>query len=189
MPRRKDPQSELKEQLEEDENLLWTGQPKQGIVFRTSDIFMIPFSIIWFAFACSWMVGAFHFGGIFFIFGIPFVIIGLIFVLGRFLIDKTQRSKTSYGITENRVLIKSGIFSNSIKSINLKTLSDIELTEKSDGTGTIFVGPKNPYNFWGGGMDWWPGMKSSPQLELIPNARKVYQKIIEIQNSKSDSKV
>jgi len=177
-------QSELREHLNQDEHLLWTGTPKSGIVFRTADLFLIPFSIIWCGFAVVWVVMASSGSGVFALFGVPFVIIGLIFVFGRFFIDAKQRENTVYGFTEDRILIKSGIFSKKIKSLNIKTLSDIEMTEKKDGTGTISFGPKNPMMIWGSGMNWWPGMKTNPQLEMIQNARNIYSQIIQIQNAK-----
>lgn len=36
--------SELQDYLDKNEKLLWTGQPRKGIVFSAADIFMIPFS-------------------------------------------------------------------------------------------------------------------------------------------------
>ncbi len=179
-------QSELREHLDRDESLLWTGKPKAGIVFRSEDIFLIPFSIVWCGFAISWLVIAAQADVFFALFGVPFVIVGLIFACGRFIIDPKHRENTTYGITENRILIKSGVFSINIKSLNIRTLSDIELSEKPNGTGTISIGPKNPFMFWGSGISWWPGMKMNPQLQLIPNARKVYNKIIEIQNQRTN---
>ena len=182
----KNAQSELRGHLDKDENLLWSGTPKTGITFRKSDIFIIPFSLLWCGFAIFWLSSVISMGApiFFIIWGIPFVIVGLIFVFGRFIIDAKQRQNTYYGLTENRIIIKSGVFSKSVKSLNIKTLSDIELSEKGDGTGTISIGPNNPFNLWGSGMSWWPGMKTSPKLELIKNARYVYNQIIEIQNKK-----
>ena len=177
-------QSELTQHLDTNETLLWTGQPKKGIIFRTADIFLIPFSLLWCGFAIFWVIGASQAGGLFALFGVPFVIIGLIFVFGRFIIDSKQRENTFYGITKERIVIKSGVFSKSIKSLNIKTLSDIEYTEKNDGSGTVSIGPKNPMMMWGNGMNWWPGVKSTPQLDLIPEVRKVYNQIIEIQKQK-----
>lgn len=173
-------QSELRPHLENDENLLWTGKPKSGVVFRQADIFLIPFSVLWCGFAIFWVIMASQ-AGIFALFGIPFVIIGLIFVFGRFIIDSKQRENTTYGLTEDRIIIKSGITSKKIKSLNIRTLSDIEYSEKNDGSGTISFGPKNPMMILGNGMNWWPGIKANPQLDLIPNVRKVYSQIIELQ--------
>ena len=176
--------SKLREHLDGNETLLWAGKPKSGITFRTADFFLIPFSILFCGFAIFWVKIASQGSAIFALFGIPFVIVGLIFVFGRFIIDSKQREHTIYGLTENRILIKSGVFSKKIKSLNIKTLSHIELNEKANGRGTISIGPTNPYLIWGNGMSWWPGMKTNPQLEMIQNARKVYNQIVEIQNKK-----
>ncbi len=175
--------SELGEHLEREEKLLWTGKPKTGIIFRAADIFMIPFSLLWLGFAIVWTIMAAQGAGIFALFGVPFLIIGFIFAFGRFIIDAKQRGNTIYGLTENRIIIKSGVFSKNIKSLNIRTINHIELNEKGDGTGTILIEPKNPFMIWGSGMNWWPGMSMSPQLELIKDARKVYRQIIEIQNN------
>lgn len=179
----RDLKSELKHHLGNNENLIWTGQPKTGLVFRSADIFLIPFSLLWCGFAIFWFVSAVSMGAPFFfsLFGLPFVIIGLFFVFGRFIIDAKQRENTMYGLTEERIIIKSGIFNKSVKSLNIRTLTDIEYTEKNDGSGTISIGPKNPMMIWGNGMNWWPGMKSNPQLDLIQDVRKVHNQIIELQ--------
>lgn len=39
-------ENELRPDLGSDEKLVWTGKPKTGIVFRSSDVFLIPFSIL-----------------------------------------------------------------------------------------------------------------------------------------------
>ncbi len=178
--------TELQQHLDTNEKLIWAGRPKTGIVFRTSDIFLIPISLIWCGFAIFWFLKALTSGAPFFfpMFGIPFIIIGLIFVFGRFIIDAKHRERTYYGLTDDRIIIKSGVYKKSIKSFNIRTLSDIEYDEKSDGSGTIHIGPKNPMMIWGNGMSWWPGIKATPSLDLIQDVRKVYNKIIEIQRSK-----
>lgn len=175
--------NELKDNLDNNENLIWTGQPKKGIIFRSSDIFLIPFSLLWCGFAIFWFTTVLTSGAPFFfvLFGIPFVIVGLNFVFGRFIIDAKQRASTIYGLTEHRIIIKSGIFTKSIKSLNIKTISDIEYEEKSDGSGTINIGPQNPMVNWGNGINW--GSGKTPSLDFIQDVRKVYNKIIEIQKS------
>jgi hypothetical protein len=178
--------TELQEHLDTNEKLIWTGQPKKGIVFRTADIFLIPFSLLWCGFAIFWFTTAISSGAPFFfaMFGIPFVVIGLIFVFGRFIIDAKQRENTFYGLTDDRIIIKSGVYKKTIKSLNIRTLSDIEYDEKNDGSGTINIGPKNPMMIWGNGMNWWPGIKAIPSLDLIQDVRQVYKKITEIQKAK-----
>jgi hypothetical protein len=177
----------LQEYLDPNEKFIWTGQPKKGIVFRTADLFLIPFSLFWCGFAVFWFVTALTSGAPFFfaMFGIPFVIVGLIFVFGRFIIEAKQREFTFYGLTDHRIIIKSGVYKRSFKSLNISTISEIEYDEKSDRSGTITIGPKNPMMMiWGNGLNWWPGLKAAPSLDMIQDVRMVYNKIIEIQRTR-----
>ncbi len=175
--------SELQEHLDINERLIWTGQPKKGIVFRTADIFLIPFSVLWCYFSILWEISVFSTDTpLFFkLWDIPFILVGLISLFGRFIIDAKQRENTFYGLTDYRIIIKSGVFKKSIKSLNVRTLPEIEYEEKHDGSGTIYIGPKKPIMIWGNGINWWPRVKPTPSLNLIQNVRQVYKKIIEIQ--------
>jgi len=183
----------IKNELSENEQLIWAGQPKQGIVFRSSDIFMIPFSIMWGGFAIFWEITAllttskakdapFFFDIIFPLFGLPFVIIGLYLIFGRFIVDAKRREKTYYGLTDKRIIIISGIFSQKVKSMNLRTLTDLSLSEKTNGTGTITFGPTNPMSWWFGGLHW-PGMSQPLSYEMINEVKNVYEKIREAQET------
>lgn len=191
-----DPHSEITRELDSDEKLLWSGRPRHGILFRSYDIFMIPFSIFWLGFAIFWMVGASgalwasdgesevtSFNYIFPLFGLPFVAIGLYMAIGRFWVDKAMREKTAYGVTNQRVIIRSGLFSRSVQSLNLRTLSDVSLKEKNDGSGTVNLGPSNPMYGMFEGMNWWPGMVQyqPPSFDSIPDAKSVYNIIREQQ--------
>jgi len=177
---------ELQTYLDKNEKLLWTGQPKRGIFFKSSDIFVIPFSLIWCGFAIFWVFMTASFGAPFFftLFGVPFILIGLYIVFGRFIFDAKQRANTFYGLTEDRIIIKSGINRKTIKSLNIKALTDIEYSEKSDGSGTISFGSKNVFEAWNNSMSIGSGNKGIPSLEFIDDVRKVYNKIIEIQRNK-----
>jgi len=141
------------------ERLLWAGRPQQGIIFRSSDVFLIPFSFLWCGFAIFWEFNVLTTGAPFFfkLWGIPFVVVGLYLVAGRFIADVKQREKTYYGITDDRVVIVSGLFQRKIKTLNLQNISDISLTERSNGRGTITFGPTPPFFAWFGGSSW-PGM-------------------------------
>ncbi len=136
-------ESELSPNLSSDEKLIWAGKPKTGIIFRSSDVFLIPFSLLWCGFTVFWETSVIASGAPFFfkIWGIPFVLAGLYITGGRFFIDAKKRANTVYGITSDRIIIKSGIFNQSIKSLNIRTLTDITIDQKSDNSGTVTLGP------------------------------------------------
>jgi hypothetical protein len=99
-------------------------------------------------------------------------------VIGRFLVDQKQREKTTYGITNEQVLIVSGVLRRAVKSLNLRTLSDVTMTERGDGSGSIAFGPTHPYTWWMQGMGWWPGVPVSPGFDRIPDVKGVYETLL-----------
>jgi len=166
------------ELLGPDERLLWSGQPRQGLILRSTDAAAIPFSIFWTAFSAFWTLMALRSSEkIVPLFGIPFLAIGLYLLIGRFFVDSWQRARTRYGLTTQRVLIVSDLFRRSIKSLNLRTLSDVTLTERSNGTGTITFGPAMPQWPYRGVQI--PGMSAgmAPSFDQIPDARAVFDQI------------
>ena len=176
---------EAQEYLQHDllpgEKLLWTGRPATGIKLRTSDIFFIPFSILWFGFAIFWEAGVLSGGPSFFaIWGIPFICVGFYVTIGRFFYDKKMREKTVYGITPDRIIINSGVFTTTVESFNIRILSNISIDEKSDGSGTIKLGSND--HPWGElAIGGWRGNKKIPALEFIQNVRNVYNLILQQQ--------
>lgn len=111
----------------------------------------------------------------FMLWGLPFVAIGLHFIFGRFLIDAKQRASAFYGVTNQRVIIVSGVVSKKVKSLNLRTLSDLSLDDKGTGKGSTSFGGSSMPSWWAGGMAW-PGMPSpAPAFEFIENPRAVFE--------------
>ena len=174
----------VESQLSPNERLLWSGQPRQGLFLRAADAYLIPFSVLWGGFAIFWESSVILGGAPFFfmLWGVPFVLVGLYMIIGRFFVDAKQRSKSYYGVTNERVIIVSGLFSRKVKSLNLRTLTDVSLDEKSDGSGTITFGATNPMSWWSGGMSFpgW-GQQSTPSFELILEAKQVYEIIRDAQ--------
>jgi len=180
-----DLENELRQNLSSGEKLIWTGKPRTGIMLRSSDIFLIPFSLLWGGFAVFWESSVLATDAPFFfkLWGIPFVLAGIYMIIGRFFIDAKKRENTIYGITTDRIVIKSGVFSTDIKSLNIKTLSDITINQKSDNSGTITLGPTDMRYSMMQGMEW-PGNKQPPKLEFIDDVKSVYDKIIDLQRQK-----
>jgi len=175
---------EITRSLEGGESLLWTGVPRQGLFLRAADVLMIPFSLIWGGFAFFWEWGVLHSAAPFFfrLWGIPFVAAGVYIILGRFFADSYARSKTCYGLTDRRVLVRSGVFSRATNSLPLRTLNGITLRERADGTGTISFGTPNPFSSWYAGSSW-PGMGryQVPSFDQIPDVKRVHDQILEAQ--------
>lgn len=176
----------LGEYLETGESLLWAGVPKQGVILRSIDVFMIPFSIFWCGFAIFWVLSAFKTtdSPFFALFGVPFVLVGFYMVAGRFFVDSRARANTYYGLTDRRVLIVSGLFSRTIKSLPLATLHDLSVKEKIDRSGTIMFGRPHPFAGWYEAMPW-PGTEQyqTPSFELIEDAQRVHEKVLEAQRA------
>ncbi len=83
-----------------------------------------------------------------------------------------MRKTTAYGVTSERVIVVSTFPGRTVKSVTLRSLSDISLAEQPDGSGTIMRGP--PMNYaW--------SRQSIPVLEGIRQARSVYETIREAQ--------
>ncbi|HEY1792473.1 MAG TPA: hypothetical protein VGG34_06110 [Opitutaceae bacterium] len=175
--------------LEPGERLLWTGQPQAGVRLRRTDLVQIPFSLLWGGFAFFWEYAALTdsrgahaarhqdiFVDLFPLFGIPFVLAGLYLIFGRFFYDAWARSRTYYGITSTRVVIAKHLFSLQVKSLQLRTLSDVTLDQRGDGSGSITFG-SGSRNWWRGSG--WPGGRrdSAPAFELIERAASVYETI------------
>lgn len=173
-------------ELEAGEQLLWAGRPLQGIRLRRSDLFMIPFSLLWggFAFFWEWTVMQENGPLVAQLFGLPFVLVGLYMIAGRFFLEAKQREKTFYGISNERLIIASGLCRKRVTSLNLATLSNISLTEESNGSGTITFGPSSLVGPWFGRMPW-PGAESflGPSFDLLEDAKAIYQRIRDAQKA------
>jgi hypothetical protein len=173
----------VRAQLESGEQLIWSGQPRQGLLLRPSDAFMIPFSLLWGGFAIFWEVSVILTGApiFFWLFGIPFVLIGLYLIFGRFFTDARTRAATFYGVTNDRIIITSGKHGTRVQSLSLSTLGDITLDERADGSGTITFAAVSPLGRMGN-FGAWPGVGATrgavpPSFEMIPQAKKVYEMI------------
>jgi hypothetical protein len=174
---------EIARELSVDEHLLWSGVPRQGIQLRPSDAFLIPFSLLWGGFALFWetSVLATHAPWFFKLWGIPFVVMGIYLVFGRFLVDSMQRERIAYGLTSTRAIIVSGLMARSVKSLQLRALADVTLTERPDQSGTITLGTPSPYAMGYGRS--WPGARLTPAFEMIEDAKRVYARIREAQQA------
>lgn len=169
----------LDSQLSPGESLLWSGHREPAFSFD------LPMPML-FLLACShWAlpfcnVGVWNsdFPPLFRYFGIIPLIYGVYFLVGRFFVDAWQRSKTYYGVTNHRVIIVFGIFSPTVQSLNLGTMSEISLSERPDLSGTITFGPTDDVSDWKSRLPFKTTMQEPPVypiLDSIQNAKHVYE--------------
>ncbi len=165
------------------EDLRWSGVPKQGLLLRFSDLWMVPFSLAWGGFALFWefqAIQTYRQGTApealpMALFGIPFVLIGLYLIVGRFFFDAYRRKHTFYGLTDRRVIIVSGRLRQKVTSLPRESLLEVTLSEHVGGRGTIVFGRDAPLQLHGGRYIRGP---RAPRFELIENAQQVYQQIM-----------
>jgi hypothetical protein len=179
------PERRIASELASSEKVLWSGTPRQGLMLRPADALMIPFSLLWGGFAVFWEYSVVKGGAPFFftLWGIPFVAIGLYIIVGRFFTDSALRRRTYYAVTNERIIIVSGLFKETVKSLSLRNLSDMSLSTRPDGSGTITLGPTSIQSWFAGSG--WPGAgQNAPQtLEGIPNVRMVHEIIRQAQRA------
>ncbi len=155
------------------------------MLLRAEDAWLIPFALIWCFFALPGALSRVISGG-FFLFDLLFLVVGLYFLVGRFLVDMWLRARTYYGLTEGRALIVTRGFSERLHAVQLRSLSDLRLTMRRGGTGTIELGKPKFSLFaprtsratpWLGAGQYLP-----PAFEAIPDARHVYDMIVQMQH-------
>ena len=185
-------QDPVQAELGSDEQVLWTGAPKTGLRLRPSDAVLIPFSLIWGGFAIFWeytVINQTRSKGsgvpaeFLELWGIPFVLVGLYFIFGRFFMDAYVRARTRYAVTNQRVLIVTSLRSRQVKSLSLRTLSEMSIRERPDGSGTITFGPEPPANQFalrGSGGN----SKGPPVFEFVDDVRAVHDVIRRAQESR-----
>ena len=182
--------SSIERELNSGERLLWKGRPPGGFRLRSTDAFMIPFSLFWSGIVFSAALAAFNQPAqkaavgpsLFFL--IPFLLIGLYMLIGRFFVDAMMRARTEYAVTNRRAIIVSGFFSRNVKSIDLKTTSEIAISERSDKSGTITFGatPFGAINMNRYSWSFNP-TAGTPAFEMIDDVRGVYRTIEQVRNA------
>jgi hypothetical protein len=103
-----DDHARLQAVLRPDEQLLWLGRPDPRLWFTGADVFLVPFSVLWCAFATLFEVAESRGGAFFAALGVPFIAAGLYLVVGRFFYKHYRKKRTVYGVTTQRALVAVG---------------------------------------------------------------------------------
>jgi len=179
------PPPEITDVLDRGERVIWSGQPRQGLMLRGIDGFAIPFALLWTSIpligALTAMAGPK--GNAFALLPtVPFVLIGLYLLIGRFFVDAAQRRRTDYALTGERIVIVSGLVSRSVRSLALRSLEQVDMSERASGQGTITFGRSAFGSF---ALPGWPGMKGyqPPMFEMIPDVAAVAKLVRDAQRA------
>jgi len=128
-----------------DETVRWTGEPPTGLLWRTSDFALVPFSLMWGGFALFWESMVISSGAplVMMLFGVPFVLIGLYLIAGRFVWDANVRARTRYAVTDRAAYVVVSGIGGSMRRYAGAALGEVQVERKDDGSGTLRFGPNS----------------------------------------------
>ncbi len=166
----------ISSQLQDGEQLLWSGRPRQGLLLQNTDIIVIPTTLLFSGFIFYWEyeVVTTHQFWVLQLWGIPFVLLALFLVIGRFFIDAAVRGKTYYGLTDRRIV---SVVGDKTTSYALGDISGMGASAARNGVGNIVFGvpgttvPNDMSAILGSSRSGWP------QWSLIDDARGVRAQI------------
>ncbi|MGA9139556.1 MAG: PH domain-containing protein [Methanocella sp.] len=185
----------INDMLSPGEKLLWSGQPPgKLLVFRASDLALMPFALFWTGFSLLWefaalagvLSGGFDLFSLCFpLFGVPFVLIGVYLLFGRFVMDVVTRRRTYYALTDRRVFVLTTLRERNVVSMPLHKIDNVAIALHRDGLGTLtFQGDgsragdsRKTYYVANGVMTAGGG----PMFDHIESPKKVYDMVLEAQ--------
>lgn len=186
--------SYISDQLLDHEHILWQGQPGRRLL-TASDIFLIPFSLLWCGFAIFWEAGVLASGIFLFgIWGIPFVLVGLYMVFGRFIYKKYLLEHMYYYVTNKRIIILKRTRKESTTDLYYRGIPSVEKRIRQNGKGTLRFGDSpGIYGIYENtGLDLFMGRgmsrNVSPAFFDIEDASKVYRLVQEQMVMAEDSR-
>lgn len=170
--------------LRKGEEVLWTGQPTHRLfVFRASDLFVVPFSLLWGGFALFWNISVWTtdapalftlWGILFTLWGIPFLVVGAYITVGRFFYDAHIRRNTVYALTSESAFIAKSVFGRSLREQPLGQSLAISFDGKDEGAVTF--GERPGVFSQSGQVAVWSGEDGSFTFRAIANPEELYHK-------------
>ena len=163
------PGATLQQELDAGERVLWSGRALPGLRIEAGSLKQTAFGLIFFSISVASLFAAGKESTIFpVLWTIPFVLVGFYHFVGHFFWNALFRRYTEYAVTNQRVIVRSGILSETTQSIEYRKIRTLSLREKSDGSGAIQFGEANAVSA-GEGIT-----SSATKMEAVPDARSVY---------------
>jgi hypothetical protein len=153
----------INKELLSGERVLWSGRPDTKKIFSSSDLFLVPFSLLWAGFAIFWEYNAITInitrsglmGVVFPVFGGFFVVMGLYMMFGRFIYKFYDKKNTVYAITNKRILIVRGLFGKKVNALFIDKIDNVIKSNGSGGFGNIVFGNQQ-FGYGMYGNSGWP---------------------------------
>ncbi len=172
--------------LKAGERLVWTGQPKQGVVFTGMDVIALPFGIFWLLLSLVFVAMAIfgdpdEISWVFVCIGLPFVFIGMQMTFIRFFMDKNRRAKTFYAVTDKRAIVVEAYSPPRIFTYEQADLFDLRINRRNGNADVLFGGWKIPQRKRINLFYWPYGIISG--FRMIADAETVYALLGEMRSS------
>jgi hypothetical protein len=163
------PDAPLQQELDAGERVLWSGRALPDLRIESDRLVPSVYGFIFLGIAVGSLCAATKESTIFpVLWTIPFVLAGSYLSVGHFFWSAICRRYTEYAVTNQRVIVRSGILSETTQSIEYRKIRTFTLMEKSDGSGTIQFGESKPVD--AGEVI----TSSATKMEAVPDARSVY---------------
>jgi hypothetical protein len=188
-----------------DETLLWEGAPQQGLILRRSDILFFPLAlclsllaVAWEGFALVGLVKGLGVGDlpvwmpasliVLLLLGLPFFLLAVFLLAGRFYYDRQRRRCTHYLLSNQRIVIVSGMFKKrNRRSIPLTAIKHLSLHPHAGQRASIHFSPDTWLWWIMLGPVWWFPLwvdveaYQPPVFERIEEGETVFQLIKQAQ--------
>ncbi len=170
------------------EQIVWHGQPAQGLRVYPLDYVML---VVWLGWAaiCLFMFWIIMAGEVWWgaLFPLAFLGVGTWRLVYPFFWDRRRRASTWYALTASRALILEAFQKPQLLSLELHALHQIGFIVRMDGSGTIAFGvswPESPsiYRDYHGR---WPYRGLAPAFEQIEDVRRVHADVMKLKWAKS----
>jgi hypothetical protein len=151
--------TDLEANLAPGEKVIWRGKPERApFVWRTWPLSIFGAILVAAIVAYETVILTTEAPDVLAVWGVPFALAGLYMLVGHFLITSQEWHNTEYMVTEQRVLIRHGIFSPSLTMYSVLGLPQIVVEMHGENVGNLMFRPPTGqgYGPWPGYQTMWP---------------------------------
>jgi hypothetical protein len=183
-----DIEGKFQRELTMGERILWTGRPNPSRLFTRSDLFLVPFTLLWAWFSIGFFTQELDRSPadpVTRVIAPLFAVVGLYALVGRFLFLRYRKRRTCYAVTGRRVLVLTETLRRSLLATRIRQIPAIQKTIRSDGSGSLRFGAGNPYaEMWKDtGLEFFGAAYGSPAPTFvdIPDVEEVYRLVTKLE--------